>query len=126
MGILIAGVRVIDPPGYDNKGVPVFVNASGQKVLRPGAGDRWALWGRPMAEIANKPWFVGQVLSGPICLISARWSMKVAQPGDAKLAVPPSHGRIYEIGTLYTAVAGMLNLLAMIDASHRASQGARG
>ena len=31
-------------------------------------------------------------------------------------------GRVNEIGVLYTAVAGMLNLLAVIDASHRAAQ----
>jgi hypothetical protein len=29
--------------------------------------------------------------------------------------------RLAEIGTLYTAVAGMLNLLTIIDAAHRAS-----
>ncbi len=32
-----------------------------------------------------------------------------------------SHSRVNEIAVLYTAVAGMLNLLAMIDASHRAN-----
>ena len=37
----------------------------------------------------------------------------------------PATAAIYEIGTLYTAVAGMLNLLAMIDASWRAGQGAQ-
>jgi hypothetical protein len=36
--------------------------------------------------------------------------------------VPKSHARLAEIGTLYTAVAGMLNLLAIIDSSYRASQ----
>jgi hypothetical protein len=30
--------------------------------------------------------------------------------------------RLAEIGTLYTAVAGMLNLLTIIDASHRAAR----
>ena len=33
-----------------------------------------------------------------------------------------SHARVNEIGVLYTAVAGMLNLLAMIDAAHRAAR----
>ena len=31
------------------------------------------------------------------------------------------HARVNEIAVLYTAVAGMLNLLAIIDAAHRAS-----
>ena len=47
--------------------------------------------------------------------------------GEAGGGEPPgvvSHGRVNEIGVLYTAVAGMLNLLAIIDASHRAAGGA--
>ena len=31
------------------------------------------------------------------------------------------HSRVNELGVLFTAVAGMLNLLAMIDSAHRAS-----
>jgi len=41
----------------------------------------------------------------------------VANPGVAQL----SHARVYEIGVLYTAVAGMLNLMAIIDSAYRAS-----
>ena len=33
--------------------------------------------------------------------------------------------RLFEIGTLYTAVAGMLNLLTVIDAAHRAAHGGK-
>jgi hypothetical protein len=36
-------------------------------------------------------------------------------------AYPAAKSRLGEIGTLYTAIAGMLNLLAIIDASHRAA-----
>jgi hypothetical protein len=45
-----------------------------------------------------------------------------------KLAASPTYrdietkARLAEIGTLYTAVAGMLNLLTIIDASHRAGR----
>jgi hypothetical protein len=78
------------------------------------------------AEIANKPWYVGQFLAGPMCLIASSTSIdqsrKIEPNGNA--SVPRSHSRIYEIGTLYTAIAGMLNLLAIIDASYRAGQGA--
>ena len=34
----------------------------------------------------------------------------------------PSHARVNEIGSLYLSVAGLLNLMAIIDAAHRAAQ----
>jgi hypothetical protein len=127
LGILFAGIRVIDVPGFDDRGYAVYVNSGGQKVLRPDQG-RWALMARPFPEIANKPWFVGQILTGPICLIAAHWSLDVSHPispGSMIQPTPRSHARIAEIGTLYTAVAGMLNLLAIIDSAHRAGREAR-
>ena len=42
-------------------------------------------------------------------------------PGSIYSLVPKTHSRIAEIGTLYTAIAGMLNLLAIIDSASRAS-----
>jgi hypothetical protein len=124
LGLLIAGIRVVDVPGFD-RGTAVYVNSSGTKVFRPGPNDRWAMKARPFSEIANKPWFVGQVLAGPICLISARWSLDLAKPTqEDPRGWPASHARIAEIGTLYTAIAGMLNLLATLDAAWRAGQGA--
>jgi hypothetical protein len=120
LGLLIAGVRVIDVPGYE-KGEAVFLTPSGQRANHPGPEDRWALVARPVAELADKPWFVGQILAGPVTLFSAKWSVSVARPSQAHPdGVMASHGRVAEIGTLYTAVAGMLNLLAMIDAAWRA------
>jgi hypothetical protein len=84
-GILIGGVRVVDAP----------------TELSP-------------AALLNKPWFIGQVLTGPISVAAAIWADHV----DPSFV---SHSRSWEIGTLYTAVAGMLNLLALIDATHRAA-----
>ena len=108
---------------------------------------RWSMLAHPFPQIADKPWFVGQVLAGPVCLIAAHWSIDVSHPppvvttasdvrseaiaadeeqsGQASRPVPQSHARIFEVGTLYTAIAGMLNLLAIIDASHRAGQAAQ-
>ncbi len=63
--------------------------------------------------ILQKPAYVGQLLTGPIAIITARIA---ADPSFAT-----SHSRVNEIGTLYTAVAGMLNLLVIIDVSNRAS-----
>jgi hypothetical protein len=63
--------------------------------------------------ILQRPAYVGQILTGPMAIISARIA---ADPSFAT-----SHSRVNEIGTLYTAVAGMLNLLVIIDVSNRAS-----
>ncbi|MCS7034748.1 MAG: hypothetical protein NZ561_12265, partial [Phycisphaerae bacterium] len=91
-----------------------------------------ALTSRPLAEIVNKPWYVGQILTGPICLLASRLSLAAARPADVERAsvslaarvsrVQPSHARIAEIGTLYTAIAGMLNLLVIIDSASRAGR----
>jgi hypothetical protein len=125
-GIAIGGIRVIDVPGFDDHGYAIYVNSAGQKVSRAEQGD-WALKSRPFAEIANKPWFVGQILAGPMCLATAHRSLleshtPIVTEGRTDLGVPRSHARIFEIGTLYTAIAGMLNLLAIIDSSYRAGQ----
>ena len=84
LGMLIGGVRVVDVPNG---------------VLTS-----------PVNAVSQKPWFVGQILAGPITLIASSIGHD-----DAYFA---SHSRVNEIGTLYTAVAGMLNLLAIIDAAY--------
>ena len=124
LGLLMADIRVIDVPGYDDSGQRVLVETVQGKPPVP--VKTWALRVRPVQEIFAKPWFIPQVLTGPICLISAKYSLLAAEPtnpGSIYPKVPRSHARVAEIGTLYTAVAGMLNLLAMIDAAHRAGQG---
>lgn len=119
-GILVAGIRVIDVPGYGNDGEPVMVTT---RVDNRGEGSQWVLTAHPMTEILNKPWYIGQILAGPITLVCSKYSIDLSRPmpdhPDESLA-PKSHVRIAEIGTLYTAVAGMLNLLVIIDAAHRA------
>ena len=40
---------------------------------------------------------------------------------EARQGVTVSHARSWELGELYTAVAGMLNLLVLIDAVYRAA-----
>jgi hypothetical protein len=133
-GMLIAGVRVIDVPGYGVHGYKRQVVArrgyAGYVIVDPKSPEEeadpardapdavplgWALSQRTLAEIANKPWFAGQVLAGPVCLISASLSNRAARAG-----VPRSHAPLENIGTLYTAVAGMLNLFIVIDSTYRA------
>jgi hypothetical protein len=122
-GVLLAGIRVIDVPGYDKAGQRVKIDPNGRRIESI-AHDRhydfapWALTGRGFfGEMVNKPWYVCQILTGPICLIASSASLTAASE-----AVPSSHARIYEIGTLYTAIAGLLNLLVVIDSAHRAAR----
>ena len=80
-----------------------------------------------LSEVRAKPWSIAQVLTGPVAIGGAAWSVWAAKDpdGDEGDREPPgalSHARVNEIGVLYTAVAGMLNLLAIIDAAHRAAQ----
>jgi hypothetical protein len=118
-GILIAGVRVIDVPGYDEQGKAIEIRTG------PGPNDeQWILFSKPLMEIANKPWYVAQVLAGPLNLIVSKVSIDASKPPSPAAAspYPKVKARLGEIGTLYTAIAGMLNLLAMMDAAHRAAQ----
>jgi hypothetical protein len=87
LGLLIGGMKVVDPP---------------------------ASYANPLNILLQKPWFVGQVLAGPMTLVTAGIGK-----GEAFFM---SHSRVNEIGTLYTAVAGMLNLLAIIDSAYRAGR----
>lgn len=122
-GILLAGIRVIDVPGYDRTGQRVKIDMKGNRVESTSHHPQydylpWALTSRGLfGEVVNKPWYVCQILNGPICLIASGASLSAATNN-----VPSSHARLYEIGTLYTAVAGLLNLLAVIDCAHRAAR----
>ena len=92
LGLLIGGVGVVDAPTL----------AGGASVF---------------GQIMQKPWFIGQILTGLPGVIAALCSQHCSGP--------VSTSRVNEIGTLYTAVAGMLNLMAVIDSSYRASQAGR-
>lgn len=70
-----------------------------------------------LVRTLQKPWFIGQVMTGPVAVASAYAGANWGGSAGA----PYSHARVYEIGVLYTAVAGMLNLMAMIDSAYRAS-----
>lgn len=110
VGILIGGIRVIDVPGYDNSGTLRLTVVEGRRT------NVAALRARPLGEVFAKPWYIGQIFTGPAALAASYASLDAAQQG-----VPPSTARVFDIGTLYAAVAGMLNLLVMIDAAHRAA-----
>lgn len=103
-GLLIAGVRVVDVPGYTE---------NGRKIPDSSL----------LNEVRQKPWSIAQVMAGPLGIASGAASVWAAQAGeDGQPRGVRTHVRIPEIATLYTAVAGMLNLLAIIDAASRAGR----
>ena len=103
-GLLVGGVRVVDLPGYREGGVKAITS-----------DGSWTLTGRPVAAVLDKPWFLGQVLAGPVSLIAGYGGLVAAAN-----QIPKSTAHVQEFGTLYTAVAGMLNLLVVLDAGRRA------
>jgi len=123
LGLLIAGVRVLEVPGYDNNGRPIEVGIYDD--AQQSIGTKWVMTAAPFSEIRNKPWSVPQILTGPLSIFAAAWSVhaSVPDPNNAnRPAAELSHARINEIGSLYLSVAGLLNLMAIIDSSHRTGQ----
>jgi hypothetical protein len=120
LGIFLAGIRVVEVPGFDEAGRRINVDHVGVRLRGNDAGYAQGSWvmtsGGLVAEIANKPWYIPQIVAGPITLATSALSVKAAQAGVSRV-----HARLMDIGVLYTAIAGMLNLLAIIDSSHRAS-----
>jgi hypothetical protein len=79
----------------------------------------------PLDEVRSKPWTIAQIMAGPVDILCDMWSINASRPIDGAEGPPlgvRSHSHTNEIGVLYTAIAGMLNLLAIIDATYRAGQ----
>lgn len=92
----------------------------------------------------NRAWFFGQMFNGPAVMLSVvRSKVLMAHPNakvgsEAYMGTPddpnayqPSYGRPNEIGILYTALAGLLNLFIFYDVLDRsrllnASRGSKG
>ena len=69
-------------------------------------------------------WFMGQMLIAPSVLVegyhrSLQTSGLPPRPDDPTGPYQPSFGHVHEQGVLYTALAGMLNLLAIMDVLYR-------
>jgi hypothetical protein len=98
-GVLLGGVRIIEFP--DN-GSSLPIGAPKPNLV---------------AQLLSQPVFIAQACTGPIALAAGSVSWKLAHdPNTARLI---SHSRIYDLGMLYTAIAGALNLLALVDAAAR-------
>lgn len=81
---------------------------------------------------ADPAWFLGQALIAPSLAADHYRTRRAAEHRAAYPDTPggrlvpadhppfePSFGRARELGTLYTSLAGLLNLLAMIDVVYR-------
>lgn len=83
----------------------------------PPIARRWVLLVAPISVLFDNLWFLGQVLMGPLVAVVGYLSNHAAQMG-----VERAYGRLWDVGSLYTAVAGMLNLLLIVDAGSRAAR----
>jgi hypothetical protein len=127
MGLLIGGVRSLEVPTAERE------DAQRERLANPSR----AVQPRPrlLDELRNKPWSIAQVMNGPIGIAAGFASIWAGTPKPVEVIGPDgekeidyiapgieSHARVNEIAVLYTAVAGMLNLLTMIDSASRAGR----
>lgn len=67
---------------------------------------------------ANLPWFFAQMWAGGYTMLTLLLShLPAAQP---------AYGKTVDLATIYTAVAGLLNILVIMDATARAAWGKLG
>lgn len=70
--------------------------------------------------VGAKPWYVAQIMNSPAVAVIGR----ITATGDY-----PVYGRPNEIGQIYTSIAGLLNLLCIVNAvywAHLRKTGAAG
>jgi hypothetical protein len=61
--------------------------------------------------VGAKPWYVAQIMNSPMVAVLGHW---------ATTAHYPVFGRPNEIGQIYTSIAGLLNLLCIVNAVYLA------
>ena len=61
--------------------------------------------------VGAKPWYVAQIMNSPMVVALVYW---------AKSENYPVFGRPNEIGQIYTSIAGLLNLLCIVNAVYLA------
>jgi hypothetical protein len=66
----------------------------------------------------QKPWYVGQMLTSPLVALIAKMN-----PSVGGVTPYPSYGKPFEIGQIYTTIAGMLNVLCVVNAMYMAYSG---
>lgn len=65
-------------------------------------------------RVGAKPWYAAQIMTSPVVgLIANLTEASVTDAGERRYV---SYGRPYDVGQIYTSIAGMLNLLCIISA----------
>jgi len=65
-------------------------------------------------RVGAKPWYAAQIMTSPVVgLIANVTETSVTDAGERTYV---SYGRPYDVGQIYTSIAGMLNLLCIISA----------
>ena len=70
----------------------------------------------------RKLWFLGQVCAGVYPLAAVAWGRQIDIPSDADKTQWIAYGRTEDIAVIYTAIAGMLNMLVIFDVLVRAER----
>lgn len=72
----------------------------------------------PGQNLDDKLWYAGQLLVGPVTLVLNHFKTTmtaVAPDADAAPRLIASLGKVAEMGILYTSIAGMMNLIVVLD-----------
>jgi len=67
-------------------------------------------------------WFLGQACAGVHPFLAIAWSRRVEIPSGADRARWIAYGQMEDISIVYTAIAGMLNVLVILDVLGRAER----
>jgi len=75
-------------------------------------------------------WYCGQTLVGPATPVINWWRQSHPPPDDPDdhpgyVYAVRSYAKVNEVGTLYTTLAGLMNLMAILDVLYKAPCGAR-
>jgi hypothetical protein len=65
-------------------------------------------------SVGARPWYMAQIMASPVVGLIAH----ITGSGEY-----PSYGKPFDIGQIYTAIAGMLNLLCILSAVYMAHCG---
>ncbi|MHC4091766.1 MAG: DUF6677 family protein [Planctomycetota bacterium] len=68
---------------------------------------------------ARTAWFMAQTCTGVNCLVAYNWGEQIRRDPEAPVSTR-AHHRSADTAVVYTGIAGLLNLLAILDALVRA------
>lgn len=67
-------------------------------------------------------WFLGQVCAGAHPLVAIAWGRNIDIPPESHKTDLIAYGQAEDVSVIYTAIAGMLNILIILDVLGRADR----